>query len=95
LIGFILLLVVISVDCLVRLVILWNMRKRKRAVKPLDALDGADAEIEHEIEPDFPDRPRVVVVFGEDNDGDGIGGYEFPTEEEPSGTNHTANEASV
>ena len=35
LIGIILFVAVLSVDCVVRLVIVWNMRKRKRAVKPL------------------------------------------------------------
>jgi hypothetical protein len=39
LIGVVLLLSVLLVDCLVRLVIVWNMRKRKRAVKPLDVIE--------------------------------------------------------
>lgn len=39
LIGVVLLLSVILVDCVVRLIIVWNMRKRKRAVKPLDVIE--------------------------------------------------------
>jgi hypothetical protein len=39
LIGVVLLLSVVLLDCVVRLIIVWNMRKRKRAVKPLDVIE--------------------------------------------------------
>jgi hypothetical protein len=43
LIGIVLLLTVAMIDCFVRLVILWNMRKRKRAVKPIGMVVEIDA----------------------------------------------------
>ena len=40
LIGVVLLLSVLSIDCVVRLVIEWNIRKQKRTVKPLGFIDA-------------------------------------------------------
>ena len=45
LVGIALLLAVLSIDCIVRLIIVWNMRKRKRAVKPLGVIDP-DANVD-------------------------------------------------
>ena len=45
LIGIVILVAVLFVDCLVRLAIVWNMRKRRRAVKPLGAGDAPERDV--------------------------------------------------
>ena len=71
LIGVILLIAVLCVDCIIRVAIVWSMRKRKRAVKPLDVVEGNAGEVRTDRGADVRGR-RDNPVFAEgieDQDG--------------------------
>ena len=69
LIGVILLILVLCVDCVIRVVIVWKMRKQKRAVKPLDVIeqDAEEVRINNRNNADGENNPAAEEIENQDN----------------------------